>query len=321
MKKQKINIYISHHHGEFSTKGDLSQIILKDFFLLWKHSFQLTPNIFISEQIKKEERNTFINKADAFIIILTPTYQKDKNCQDELNEILSATNNDFNRIFKIRKTEMHEEDEPALIVNLMGYDFFGLDYELQIFFNYTQGHDAYWERLDDLVEDLGNYFQLNAHIKNKRKVYLATTTPDRVSDYQELARDLKNHGFEVLPKLKPPRKKNQLEKFVFHHLEMCEFSIHILGELFGETLEKGEESVISYQLELARQFNESTPFRRFVLLPTKTSISERKQNKIIETLHFQERAQENAEITQTDIESFKDVIYQNIKEETKEENP
>ncbi len=320
MKKPEINIFVSHHHGEFSTKDDLSQVILKDFHLLWKHTFELRPNIHISEHLNFEQREPLIQKADAYIIILTPAYKKDEQCIQELHNILATSSDGMRNVFKIRKTEMLDHEEPIEIQNLIGYDFFGLDYELQVFFDYTQGHDAYWERLDDLVEDIGSFLQPNLHQQKKGKLYLALTTPDRSADFRELARDFKNHGYEVLPKLKPPRKQKALEKFVTKHLEECDFSVHILGELYGETVENSQESLVSFQLEMVRKYNEKVPFKHFVLLPNKNSITVRKQSKLIESLMLQESAQVNAEIVQADIESFKDIVYQNIADLAKKNN-
>lgn len=306
----ELKIYISHRHGDFARKDDLSALLIKDFQLLWKHSFKATPTIYVSELLSEKEKEQYIKEADAFLIILTPAYAQDTRCQAELQEILQVSQTQLQRVFKIRKTQMVEAEEPVQLQHLISYDFFGLDYELQIFFDFTQGHDFYWECLDDLVEDIGTFLIPTETQKTKEKLYLALTTPDRLKEYQELARDFKNHGFEVLPHVKPPKSKATLKEFMFEQLKDCAFSVHIVGELFGEVLQDGEESIVSYQLELAKAYHGTSPLKRFILLPSKSTITERKQNKVIEYLQFQENVHDNAELVQADIESFKDIIYQ-----------
>ncbi len=313
MKKSattSFQLFVSHHHQEFTTTDTRSDTILQDFHFLWKQTHGDVPTLWLSERLQATERSEKIADADAFIIILTPAYKNDARCIEELNQIIHATKQTPERIFKVRKTQMSDSEEPELLRFLLDYDFFGLDYELQVFHDFTQGDDGYWERLDDLVQDLGEYLGVSSY-KKKGAMYLALTTPDKATAYQELARDFKHHGYAVFPKFKPPKDRKAYEQFVLKSLYESQFSVHILGELFGESFEPQNESYAEVQLALAKEVAQQRPgFKRFIWLPNRANITESRQRKLIEYLQMQQSAQQAAEILQTDIETLKTIIYQ-----------
>jgi hypothetical protein len=121
----------------------------------------------------------------------------------------------------------------------------------------------------------------------------------------------------VLPYQTLPGKANELEKVVRKDLEECTFSIHLIGSSYGEIPDGTEKSVVDIQNKLAAEKATSAKetkgeFTRLIWIsPVLVNISE-KQKSFIESLKRDADIQEGAEILQTPLEDFKNIMREEL---------
>ncbi len=105
------------------------------------------------------------------VLVLSPRYVRSEWCAAELREFVQAVEagggSRDGRLFKVIKTPVPIEDHPEEVQGLLGYEFFEVDSktgrmrELSSSLD-PEGQSHYWVRLDDLVQDIVDSFQVRA---------------------------------------------------------------------------------------------------------------------------------------------------------------
>lgn len=288
------------------------------------------PNI-----VMKAEYDTItapnLEKAAVMVSILSKHFIESGKCLDHLESYHKATaNSRRERIFKVFKSPLSLTEQPPRLRELIGYDMYNLDPDSGEIREYTDyfSSDAerqYWMKMVDLAYDIYDtllYLRDGAtpeikNIYNRKTIYLAETGHDLSVQRNIIKRELQRHGYVVLPNHSLNGNISELEKVISRDLNESHLSIHLIGAAYGEIPEGTERSIVDIQNALAaekshkaREKNEE--FGRLIWIsPTLNNASE-KQKAFIEKIKRDVETQEGAEILQTPLEDFKNIMREEL---------
>ena len=154
-----------------------------------------------------------LRQVAAFVAVVSPLYVRSEWARRELAAFCEAADSQGGvcvhgkaRIFKVLKTPVPLEQQPAELQSITGYEFFKVDpetgrvRELDEIFGPEAQRD-FWIKLDDLARDIGLVLQEfradRAPESTGDAVYLAETTSDLKSQREVIRRDLEQHGYTV----------------------------------------------------------------------------------------------------------------------------
>lgn len=267
------------------------------------------------------------------IPILSKDFISSATCMQHLETFYQAANKSPNRIFKVTKSPIAPQEQPEYLRALLGYNMYPLDANSGEVKEYTDyfGPDAerhYWMEIVDLSYDLAEaLLQLKNDVPeppvkslfDRKIIYVAETSHDLSVERNIITRELQRNGYTVLPDKALPYDASDIEQIVRNDLEECTMSIHMIGNIYGEIANGSTRSVIDLQHKIAteksqdaRQRNE--PFTRLIwITPSLRHINER-QRKFIETIRHDVEQQEGAELLETPLEDFKNIIREELLE-------
>ena len=122
---------------------------------------------------------------------------------------------------------------------------------------------------------------------DSKTIYLAYTTPDMEPLREELMFTLFKAGFKVLPMGVPETNEETLKNNIKQDLAQCKSSIHLIGAIYGQTLNtEGNISLTQYQYNAAKDcLQKGNNFKIFVWHPESgKQISDDKQLNLINDL-------------------------------------
>jgi hypothetical protein len=307
----------------------------------FKKFLELMLNQVLGEKSKimiKGEFDTIVapkmNSIGVLVPVLSSDFVKSGSCLDNLESFYKSSENPSkSRVFKVFKSPLSLQEQPPRLKDLIGYDMFQLDAdsgEMREYTDYfsTEAERQYWMKMVDLAYDIfDSLIQLkndsaSAEVKNiyKRKtIFLAETGHDLSVQRNIIKRELQRHGYQVLPNQTLPATANDLEKFVRKDLGESNLSIHLIGSAYGEIPSGSERSVVDIQNKLAAEKSlqvkgTKEEFSRLIWIsPTLNNASER-QKAFIENIKRDVEAQEGAEILQTPLEDFKNIMREELVE-------
>jgi hypothetical protein len=192
----------------------------------------------------------------------------------------------------------------------------------------TEAERQYWMKMVDLAYDIYDTIihlkdeSSKTEVKNiyKRKtIFLAETGHDLSVQRNIIKRELQRHGYIVLPNQTLPGSLGELEKVVQRDLAESNLSIHLIGSAYGEIPTGSDRSVVDIQNKIAAEKSVKAKetkedFTRLIWIsPTLNNASE-KQKGFIENIKRDVEAQEGAEILQTPLEDFKNIMREELVE-------
>jgi hypothetical protein len=275
-----------------------------------------------------------LNNASTLVTVLSKEFIQSGGCLDHLEAFFKATSSTAksrSRVFKVFRTPLSSQEQPPRLRDLIGYDMYQLDPdsgEIREYTDYfsTEAERQYWMKMVDLAYDIYDTLlhlrneEVKTEVKNiyKRKtIFLAETGHDLSVQRNIIKRELQRHGYVVLPNQTLPGTLAELEKFVTHDLEDCNLSIHLIGNAYGEIPEGSERSVVDLQNKIAAEKSikakaNNEEFSRLIWIsPNLVNASER-QKGFIENIKRDVEAQEGAEILQTPLEDFKNIMREEL---------
>jgi hypothetical protein len=284
-----------------------------------------------------------MNNVGVVVPVLSQDFIQSGKCLNNielfLKQVESAGKNQH-RIFKIFKSPLAAQEQPARLRDLIGYEMYQQDSdtgEIREYTDYfsTEAERQYWMKMVDLAYDIfDTLMQLKdgstkAEVKNiyKRKtIYLAETGHDLSVQRNIIKRELQRHGYLVLPNQTLPGNIAELEKIVQRDLKDSNLSIHLIGSAYGDIPVGSDRSVVDIQNKLAAEKSvkvrdSKEDFTRLIWIsPTLNNASER-QKGFIENIKRDVEAQEGAEILQTPLEDFKNIMREELVEAGERKNP
>jgi hypothetical protein len=281
-----------------------------------------------------------LGSVGVMVNVLSKEFIASGQCLDVVEAFCKANQtNDrlHNRVFKIFKTPLTLQEQPPRLRELIGYDMFQLDPdsgEIREYTDYfsTDAERQYWMKMVDLAYDIFDSLVFlknqgsSAEVKNifKRKtIYLAETGHDLSVQRNIIKRELQRHGYIVLPNQTLPGNFIDLEKIVKRDLEESNLSIHLIGSAYGEIPEGTDRSVVDIQNKLAAEKSQESrqargEFMRLIWIAPGMSNASEKQKGFIENIKRDVEAQEGAEILQTPLEDFKNIMREELLETSSE---
>ncbi|MBL0744958.1 hypothetical protein [Chryseolinea lacunae] len=288
------------------------------------------PNILLKSEFDSMTSPRLDNAA-VMVSILSKDFVQSTQCLDYLQKFKEASAGGKNRLFKVFKSPLAVQDQPEALRELLGYEMYQLDPdsgEIREYTDYfsTEAERQYWMEMVDLSYDIFDALSslkdrtTSKEVKNifKRKtIYLAETGHDLSVQRNIITRELQRHGYQVLPNQTLPGNVNDLERLVRRDLTECSMSIHLIGSAYGEIPEGTDRSVVDIQNRMAaersnRAKDNQEEFSRLIWISSNLNHVTERQKGFIENLKRDVEAQEGAEILQTPLEDFKNIMREEL---------
>jgi hypothetical protein len=291
------------------------------------------PNILL----KSEHDNMTSPKLDnvgILVSILSKDFIQSGRCLDHVESFFKATESSVknrSRVFKVFKSPLTLQEQPPRLREFIGYDMYQVDPdsgEIKDYTDYfsTEAERQYWMKIVDLAYDIYDallYLKddtVKTEVKNifKRKtIYLAETGHDLSVQRNIIKRELQRHGYVVLPNKTLPGALSEVDKLVRKDLDESNLSIHLIGSAYGEIPEGSDRSIVDIQNKLSAERSLSAKekredFSRLIWISPNLSNASEKQKGFIENIKRDVEAQEGAEILQTSLEDFKNIMREEL---------
>ncbi len=308
---------------------------------IWRDNM-LRGDDFITEAILEQ-----MPRIAVMISVLSPRYLRSEWCLRELKHFCEAAEQtggarigNKSRIYKVVKTPVRG-DEPETLRDIKGYEFFQIKDKSgrpQGFaFDEEFGLEArvnFLNKVGDVAYDIANLIEtLRKEMASRQSpeiapvktaapepldapsagsVYLAEVTPDLAHEWDNIRRDLLQRRYRVLPEHPLPKKLHELEKAVRDDLAMCNLSVHLVGDEYGESPEDDTRSYAYLQNELAAERASDTKFTRLIWMPKESKPEGAEQAEFVKEL-LEAGPAGNTDLLQSSLEDFKTAIQDTLK--------
>ncbi|GCC49878.1 DUF4062 domain-containing protein [Chryseotalea sanaruensis] len=293
------------------------------------------PNILLKSEFDTVTAPDMTN-VGVLATVLSKDFIQSGRCLDNVETFYKAIQNSerkANRVFKVFKAPLSNQEQPPRLRELIGYEMYQIDTETGDTKEYTdyfslEAERQYWMKMVDLAYDIfDSLMQLRAmgkgteirNIYKRKNIYLAETGHDLSVQRNIIKRELIRHGYIVMPQQTLPGTLGELEKVVKKDLEECSLSIHLIGSAYGEIPEGSERSIVDIQNRLSaerssRAKQSDGEFSRLIWISPVIANASDRQKSFIESIKRDVEAQEGAEILQTPLEDFKNIMREELVE-------
>ncbi len=328
--------WISDFHKLLETR--LEQTIGYDLDV-WRDE-KLTGNEVFAPEIESK-----LPKLKVMVSIITPRYLESDWCKRELGDFYKAAADyggisigNKSRIFKIMKTPVDRqviehlpEGIHKIFEEILDYKFYIQEPATGKFKELSRNswventiRQEYMNKLDDVVQDIADLIKKLNSAENKeeikKKIYLAETTYDLQSYRDNLARELQEGGFIVLPNKNLPNVIGKYTAEVEGYLDQSILSIHLISATnYAAQPEGTDKSTVILQNEMAAQKSESNNLSRLIWTPpaaVNASTNQRmieQQQAFVAELKTNAEFQKGADILEGPLEELKQAINDTIK--------
>lgn len=272
-------------------------------------------------------------KTEILVSVLSKCYLESEWCKREVEEFCKRcgglrVGNKY-RIIKVVKLPVEGSRKlPPPLNEMLGYDFFTYQdkdekktpLELDPLY-FPKLRELYIEKLCSLADDVIDMInriegetpgaEIAPQLSSSRPtIFLAQCSWDRKEACEALERDLRQHGYPILPDRQLPSDEEGLRTEVSCLLDQCGFAIHLVGGFPGLVPDgPSRKSVVVLQNELAVQRSKMKGLRRVIWLPEGTLSQDADQQRFIEALHSDAEAQWGADLITGDLEALKAAIH------------
>jgi Domain of unknown function (DUF4062) len=288
------------------------------------------PNIILKSEESSlsaaELKNTAI-----LISVLSPHFINSGQCLEAIEEFSkSNTNNKVKTLFKVLKTDVAYNDQPAILRDGLAYELFDLDYDSGdsvIFDDYfgPAAENVYWMKMVDLAYDVHESLRLLHEsgkedgvkpLYKRETIFLAETGQDLNVQRNVIRRELQRHGFRVLPDHLLPREAQAAEKVITEELEESVMSVHLIGNTYGEIPVGTDRSIVDMENRLASKKAQDNPssrkLQRLIWIDPRQESSNDRQKAFIDNIQRDSTALDGAEIFQIPLEDFKNTLREEL---------
>lgn len=265
------------------------------------------------------------------VTVLSPRYLKSEWCGRELAGFLDAASHsggvaigNNSRVIKVVKTPL-EEPAPPLVASVLqqtlGFEFYRADTEPAEEIDPAFGEEVraeFLRRISRLAVAMAD--SLREIVRQSRDapgaaprpaVYLAECGRDLVPVREQLAADLRSHGYEVLPAQALPSTEDELRAALAEMLPRCAWSIHLVGNSTGLVPDgPSGRSLVDLQNEVAATEAAAGGLRRLIWLPDGATGERPAQQQFIATLLSSASLQQGADLLRGNAESLKVAMHQ-----------
>lgn len=289
-------------------------------------------NILIQTEEKQEDQIETSNTI--LIAIISPAYLKSGLFNIEYKKFEAVENNrsSFDRIFKVVKEPVNPLDYPEELRNIISFDFFD---QVSVFQNNPtqryEWHAWHWIKMLDIINKISGITESN-NISNSsffkqpalpvKKVYLAYTGKDLVVYREIIYRELIRQNIEVRPVELFFGEIHEIEQQIKSEMNICDLSIHLFGEEYGEIPKGSERSIIDLQNKIAvelssKPFKDKTfglykQFSRLVWISSGLNYVSEKQKLFLDNIKRDSKALKEDEILQVPFDELKEIIQNKL---------
>ncbi len=359
MKFEK-DVFISYAHLDDKPLDEGAKGWITDFHRLLETRLEQTIgydiNVWRDERLTGNEEfatgiDTELIALKVLVSIITPRYLDSPWCKRELVSFYeSAARNggvtvgSKSRIFKIVKTPVDKnviENLPEgihkIFDEILDYKFYIQDPGTGKFKELNRSSwennsikQEYMNKLDDVVQDMANLIkELNSNSKTdpaKQKIYLAETSFDMQVYHDNLARELQEANFMVLPDKNLPLVADKFTAEVESYLDQSILSLHIVSPTNYSVQPEGvDKSTVILQNEIAAKKSKTNNLNRLIWIPPSgvNALTNEKaiehQKSFLNELKTNAETQMGADIVEGPLEEFKQAIFESIKRIAAEE--
>ena len=276
-----------------------------------------------------------LKNTGVLVSVLSPHFINSSRCLEAIEEFSkndkSATTK---RLFKVLKTDVEYEDQPAKLKDGLAYELFDLDYESGdsvIFDDYfgPAAENVYWMKMVDLAYDIHESLLMLQEESNQSGVkplykrdtiFLAETGQDLNVQRNVIRRELQRHGYRIVPDHMLPREVDSAEKIINEALNESIMSVHLIGNSYGEIPKGGDRSIVDMENKLAAQKVHDNPsnrrLQRLIWITPHQENSNDQQKTFVENIQRDLSTLEAAEIFQIPLEEFKNTLREELFDKT-----
>ena len=288
------------------------------------------PNVLI-KSADDEVTGADISQVAIFMPILSPSYLDSSNCTAYLDDFIQSAGEEAkNRVFKVMKRPLSVEEQPEALQDQIGYEFFNVNVstgEVEDYTNFftSEAERDFWMKMVDLAYDIQkgllmlNTEDVKSEIKSmysKKSVYLAETGHDLIIQRNIIKRELQRHGYRVLPDHILPSDLTNFKKVVTQQIEECSYSIHLIGNAYGDVPTGADKSIVDLQNQLSAEksvrIKNKKEFARLIWISPRLDYANERQLAFIEGIKRDISSTEGAEILQTPLEDFKNIVREQL---------
>ncbi|MFL2450535.1 MAG: hypothetical protein ACJ0IB_00525 [Verrucomicrobiales bacterium] len=284
-------------------------------------------------------------EAKAVVPVISPPFSNSPGCQKEMEiiynpETLSSQTGSGApseaKVFNAIKMPVALESAPNSISSVIskcpGLEFFEREPSTGKVreFHENFGEDSrqrYYERVYDLAYELcesikrhdssgAQVGETGVTVENKQKIFLAPTTRDLTKEYDTVKRELKEHGYHVVPDHPLPLSVDELNESLEEMISDCVTSIHLMGDRYG-LIPEGSSTSISELLLRFTSEKAKDGLKRFIWSPRDFSDAEPKQIELLERIQEDPALHSAAELIEGSISTLKRDIFRVIEEQNK----
>jgi class 3 adenylate cyclase len=284
-----------------------------------------------------------MSEAKAVVPVISPPFTNSPGCQKEMEvfynpeTISSQTGSGTpsgSKLFNAIKMPVPSEELPNAISSVIskcpGLEFFEREPSTGRVceFNEDLGEDSrqrYYERVYDLAYELCEALKNNKDSSTndqteitggRQKIFLAPTTSELTKEYDTVKRELKEHGYHVVPDYPLPLSVNELNKSLEEMITDCVTSIHLMGHNYGLIPEGSSSSIGEILLRFTAE-KSSQGLKRFIWSPRDFADGETKQVELLEKIQEDPALHSAAELIEGSITTLKRDIFRVIEEQKK----
>ncbi len=145
---------------------------------------------------------------------------------------------------------------------------------------------------------------------NGPAIYLAETTSDLSLARENIRRDLKQRGYDVLPDEPLSVHGGDLVASVRDNLAKSKLSVHLIGSRYGAIPEGEQRSIVQLQLEVAAQMNGR--LQRLLWIPENLEPAEERQEAFLADLQSAVTVGVGTELLRTPLEALKTYVVDKL---------
>lgn len=215
--------------------------------------------------------------------------------------------------YKLLLSSIIEEKQPPLLQSTRTYHLSRFDNrigrEVTLSLPIQQGYRVFfWLVISDLALDIYDAENNTNYLKN---VFLGDTSDDLRMERLLLKRDLKAHGFDVLPKKDYPNHTELMSQHQWNDLNDVEIAIHLAGGREGMDINHDAYSYLEWQEKVTETYviQNENKIKKYVWVPPAIRYSSDKRKFYIEKLLKNVDEHEATYTFKTDLEKFKTILH------------
>lgn len=260
-----------------------------------------------------ELSEAILDKVKVVVVLDAVQSESDPEAVDFLR-FLANWQHFSNRVFKVRKSWSSENEGCEELKGLISFD-------LDVEDDKSVLSEHFWMKLVDLAYEIKRQLQAeDSDDVSTSTVYLALTSPEQAPIRDVIYRELRRHGYQVLPNRALPKENDALETAIEEYLKKSILSIHIIGEnaIDRDSIISGDEevaTVVDIQNTVASRYcdRHNDKFQRLIWFSPELGMDSEEQLLYIERLKRDTKALIGAELIQTPLEKLKSIIKRRLK--------